>query len=67
MARRKQITAQEALREAYAVNWDKRCDVDTLAREFAVKAMVRSGHDRDIAEAAVIAAFNAHFKIAGAV
>ena len=63
MARRKPISAQDALREAYA----QPGTTDEAAKLFATHRMMASGHDGDIAEAAVIAAFNAHFKIHGAV
>ena len=60
---RKLITAQDALREAYGHGRM----TDDEARTFATHRMMASGHDGDIAEAAVIAAFNAHFKTMGAV
>jgi len=63
MARRKRITARDALLRAYESTWA----TDALAQDYATALMVQDGWDEDIAAAAVIAAFNAHFAVAGAV
>ena len=55
----KPITAREALREAYALGAKDDEQAQAMAR-FLLRFF---GVDADIAEAAVIAAFNSHFKV----
>lgn len=60
---RRPISARDALRRAYESKWES----DALAQDYAVAVMVMDGWAHDVAEAAVVAAFNQHYRIMGAV
>lgn len=55
------ITARDAILRAYESRWSS----DDLARDYATSLMVIEGWDADVAEAAVMAAFNQHFRVMG--